>query len=216
MRDAIAWSYDLLTSQEQALFRGLAIFTGGFTLEAAEAIAWVVEMQPGDILDQVSALMSASLIQSLEGSCDHLRYQMLETIREFGLEQLSADGEEPVLRDAHLAWVLAFVEEASAFTHGPGATIWLDQVAHEHHNVRAALTWALARGNAQAALLISGALSDFWFLRGHVAEGHRWLAASWPLPAIPRPRCMPWASSAWASSPADLAKLSRRWKPFKK
>ena len=178
MRAAIAWSYDLLTSQEQALFRALAIFTSGFTLEGAEAIAGAAEMQPGDVLDHVAALVSASLIQSLDGADDWLRYQTLETVREFGLEQLGAAGEEPMLRDAHLAWVLALVEAAGAVSEGPVVATRLDQIAREHPNVRAALSWALARGNAEAALRISGALLDFWFLRGHVDEGHRWLTAS--------------------------------------
>ncbi|MFN8662410.1 MAG: LuxR C-terminal-related transcriptional regulator [Thermomicrobiales bacterium] len=178
MRDAIAWSYDLLRPQEQAVFRGLAIFSGGFTLEAATAIARATGNDEDEVVDLVSVLVHASLVQPMEGPEGHHRYHLLETVREFGLEHLDVTGEETTLRDAHLAWVLALVERTGSFTHEPVVTSRLDQIASEHHNVRAALTWALACGNTEAALRMGGALVDYWFLRDHVIEGHRWLEAS--------------------------------------
>ncbi|CAA9527692.1 MAG: hypothetical protein AVDCRST_MAG73-646 [uncultured Thermomicrobiales bacterium] len=102
---------------------------------------------------------------------------MLETIREYGLEQLTESGEVAALRDAHLAWAVTFAERTSPTVHGPGSAPWLRLLDVDHDNLRAALAWALERKNAEAALRLGGALRDFWYLRGHNAEGRRWLEA---------------------------------------
>src|SRR6185436_91201 len=103
MRDTIAWSYELLPPEEQLLFRHLAVFIGGFTLEAAEA---VIDPSGIAVLEGVGSLIDKSLLRQEPGPGQDPRYTMLETMREFGLEQLSASGEEVTIRDAHAAWFL--------------------------------------------------------------------------------------------------------------
>ena len=125
MRDAIAWSHDLLTEPEQALFRRLAVFVGGFTLEAAEAVggrgrrtgtmAAPIPPTPLDVvLDGVVALAQQSLLRPLDGSADEPRFAMLETIREYGLERLAESGEEAVTRSAHAGHFFAFADQSGA------------------------------------------------------------------------------------------------------
>ncbi|MBW3634088.1 MAG: tetratricopeptide repeat protein, partial [Chloroflexi bacterium] len=178
MRDAIAWSYDLLTPEEQTLFRRLAVFVGGCTLEAAEAIVEATEAQNDAVLDGIASLVSKSLVQTVEGPGGEPRYQMLETIREYGLEQLVHRGEDVAMRDTHRDWVLAFVKRTIPATLGPGAATWLGRLEPEHDNLRAALAWALARRDGEAAFRLSGTLLSFWYMRGHIGEGRRWLEAS--------------------------------------
>ena len=119
MRDAIAWSFDLLGSAEQALFHRLAVCTGGFTLEAAEALSGelVRRVEPDcppsntyDVLDHVASLVTSSLLRADAGSTGEPRYGMLETVREYGLERLAESGEEAVVRDRHATWCLGFAE----------------------------------------------------------------------------------------------------------
>jgi predicted ATPase/DNA-binding CsgD family transcriptional regulator len=184
MRDAIAWSYDLLDVEERALYRRLAVFVGGFTLETAE---WVEGRRTEDrgaqhascgVLEGLTSLADKSLLRHDVGAGDASRYSMLETVREFGLEQLQAHGEVDTARDAHLAWFVTLVERLCPPIHGPERATWLDQLEPEHDNLRAALAWSLKRGHGEAALRLSGALRDFWYLRGHLIEGRRWLEAA--------------------------------------
>jgi predicted ATPase/DNA-binding CsgD family transcriptional regulator len=178
MRDAIAWSHGLLAPDEQRLFRRVAIFVGGFTMEAAEAVC-VTEREPtSDTVDGIGSLTEKSLLRQEPGSDGEPRYQMLETVREFALERLRDAGEEDALRDAHLRWFLGYVERMCPTIHVPRTAASLDRLGADHDNLRAALTWSIARRNGEAALRMSGALRDFWYLRGHIQEGHRWLAAS--------------------------------------
>lgn len=177
MRDAIAWSYDLLTEEEQHLFRRLAVFVGGFTLDAAEAVAGQVARARGarlSVLDGVAALVDQSLLRS-EGQPDgEPRLAMLETLREFGLDQVEASGEGSELRDAHLAYVLALVEAAERDFYGPAEARWFDRLEAERANLRAALAWAAARSDAEALLRLARALWWFWGQRGHINEGWEW------------------------------------------
>ena len=118
MRYAIAWSYDLLAPQEQALFRRLAIFVGGFTLEAAEAVVNAAAEAPIDVVEGIAALVDQSLLQQEEGHAGTSRYGMLETVREFTLEQLAASGEEVAVHSAHAAYFLALAERAAPLLSG--------------------------------------------------------------------------------------------------
>jgi predicted ATPase/DNA-binding CsgD family transcriptional regulator len=170
MRDAIAWSYDLLALDEQLLFRRLSTFAGGFTLEAAAAVAGDLSLDP---LDGIAALLDASLLRSEPGSDGEPRFGMLETIREYGLEQLTTANEVGAQRDQHVQWCLALTEHIDLL--GSEQPRWLARLAIEHPNLRAALTWLLAHGDAERAQLLAGRLWDFWFMTGHAAEGHQWL-----------------------------------------
>ena len=139
MRDAIAWSYDLLAPEEQALFRRLAVFAGGFTLDAAEAVAAPGAALP--VLDGVVALVEQSLLRQMPGLDDEPRYQMLETVREFGLERLAAAGEADEVRQRHARHFLMLAERR---VHGMQLFMDLEsltRVAPEQDNVRLALAW---------------------------------------------------------------------------
>ncbi len=178
MRDAIAWSHDLLSPTEQALFRRLAVFVGGFDLGGAEAVA-VVPADPGvGILDGVASLVDKSLLRRQAGSFDDEatgpRFGMLETVREFALERLVTSGEEAAVRDAHAAWCLALVEEGDRELWGPRHALWSDRLAAEYDNVRAVLAWTLERGRVEIGLRLTRALWKFIRSRGHPSEARRW------------------------------------------
>jgi non-specific serine/threonine protein kinase len=196
MRDAIAWSHDLLDPAEQLLFRRLSVFAGGFTLEAAETVTGDREgrgaggkdkalppylLTPSlSVLDGVTSLVEHNLLRavtgSLVGSAAHVpRYQMLETVREYGLEQLAAGGEEEEARRCHAAHFLALAEEAEPGLVGPSQAVLLDRLEAEHHNLRAALEWATAH-DPDLALRLGGALRQFWRIRGYLTEGRDALA----------------------------------------
>ena len=173
MRDAIAWSYDLLSADEQALFRRLAVFAGGFTLTAAEAVA-----DPNGalaIFDGIVALVEQSLLRQLPGSDGEPRFQMLETVREFGLAELAAAGETDDARERHARHFLHLSEGLVQ-----GLTILMDQnsmprVVAEHDNVRLALAWFDDHGEIAALLQLSSLLYGLWLGRGLYREGLQWV-----------------------------------------
>jgi predicted ATPase/DNA-binding XRE family transcriptional regulator len=171
MRDAIAWSYDLLSSEEQSLFRRLAVFAGGFTLTAAEVVAASAEDLP--VLHGVVALVEQSLLRAEDGT-DEPRFRMLETVREFGLEALADSSEEDAIRRRHCGWYLALAERAEPELVGREQARWLAQLAVEHDNLRAALAWATEQREG-TALRMASALIRFWRFRCHPSEGMSWL-----------------------------------------
>ena len=177
MRDAIAWSYALLSPADQRLFRTLAVFVGGFSLEAAAAVAGDGGDQDLDVLDGVAALIDKGLVRRREGFEDEPRFTMLETIREFGLERLAASGEEPETRRRHAAFFLQLVEQLDAFwaPYRPDAQEILDRLEAEFPNLRATLGWLRETGDVAHLLQLAGALSYVWQLRGHIREGREWL-----------------------------------------
>jgi predicted ATPase/DNA-binding XRE family transcriptional regulator/Tfp pilus assembly protein PilF len=173
MRDAIAWSYDLLSAGEQALFRRLAIFTGGWTLEAAEAVRGAGEQMP-PVYDGIAALIDQSLIRTAEDEGGQIRFVMLETIREYGLEQLAASGEREAVRRAHADCYLDLAERARPQWSGPEQATWLARLIAEHDNFRAALAWAREH-DAKAGLQLAEALGPLWLRFGYYVEGRDWL-----------------------------------------
>ena len=181
LRHAIAWSYDLLEAGEQALFRRLAVFARGGTLEAIEAVCQAVHapaIGPGqalDVLDGVASLVDKSLLRQAEQASGEPRFRMLETIREYGLECLTASGEEPAVRRAHAHYYLGLAEAAESALAGPAQATWLERLEEEHDNLRAALRWATEGGAAEEGLRLAGALCEFWLVRGYLREGWEWL-----------------------------------------
>jgi non-specific serine/threonine protein kinase len=166
MRDTIAWSHDLLTEPERAIFRRLGVFAGGFTLEATAAVA-------GEDLDAVagvSALMAASLVIRVAGEGDEPRFTMLETIREYALEQLAASGEAPGIRRLHAYAFLALAETAWEAPDGPITERWIRRLRPEIGNLRVALAWALDDDPDKAEQLF-GALVLYWVMHGSLTEG---------------------------------------------
>jgi predicted ATPase/transcriptional regulator with XRE-family HTH domain len=170
MRDTIAWSYRLLGETEQKVFRQLGVFTGGWTLEAAEAVC-------GDgvsVLDALDALLDGSLINRLMQE-DEPRFTMLETIRAYALEQLAAAAEEADTRARHAAYYAALVIGSRARLAGAEQISLLEQLDHEIDNVRGAMDWLLANGEpAQVAEMVWGSW-PLWVLRGRIGEGQQWL-----------------------------------------
>jgi DNA-binding CsgD family transcriptional regulator len=178
MRDAIAWSYDLLSQREQALFRRLAVFIGRFSLEAAEAVALAPEEECADILEDIASLVNKSLILRSDGAGSTAGFSMLETLREFGLERLAATGELDVMQRRQATYFHRMIEEAAPHLTGRGADVWLDRLTAELPNVRASLAWALKHDAAETALRLVRDLGRYWYSRGYPGEGERWLHAA--------------------------------------
>ena len=172
LRDTIAWSYDLLAPEEQMLFRRLAVFAGGCTLEAAEAVGDYDGAL--DAFAGLERLCEHSLVRQEDGPEDEPRFVMLETIREFGLERLAESGEEAAIRKGHAALFMELAEEAAPALAGPDPGPWLDHLETEHDNLRAALRWA-GSTDSQVGLRLGAALWRFWDIRGHLGEGQGWL-----------------------------------------
>jgi predicted ATPase len=167
LRATIDWSHDLLDEGERRLFRRLAVFVGGCTYEAAEAVC---EVDP----DGLQSLLDKSLLRRRDAGLGP-RYGMLETIREYAEEQLEAAGEANELRRRHAGYFLELAEQAEPEMWGLQQRIWFDRLDSEHDNLRAALTATLAANEADTATRLAAALEPFWETRGHVREGWRWL-----------------------------------------
>lgn len=180
LRDEIAWSYDLLTPTEQTLFRRLAVFDGGFTLEAAQAVGDADGDSGIDVQAGVTKLLDDSLLKPMGQNTGEDRFGMLETIREYGLEQLTVSGEVARLRDRHTTFFLALAEEADRKLRQPKPAPALQQLEADVANLRAALAWSLHdetntdSPNREAALRLVGALSWFWHLRTRYNEARTW------------------------------------------
>jgi predicted ATPase/class 3 adenylate cyclase/Tfp pilus assembly protein PilF len=185
MRATIAWSEALLAPVERRLFWRLAVFVGGGTLEAAEAVC---AAPPGaallglDVLDGLSTLVDQSLVQQRAESEEDgdPRFGMLHVIREYALERLQAsdEGKEAeALRRAHAAYFLALAERAEPQLAGPEQGTWLARLEREHDNLRAVLGWAHSRGEVETGLRLVATLWRFWWIRGHLREGRAWVEA---------------------------------------
>ena len=175
MRDAIAWSHDLLTPEEQAQFRGVAVFPGGCTLDAAEAV--VGSEGALDVYAGIAALVDKSLLRQEEDAEGEPRFRMLETIREYGLERLEASGKAEEIKQRLTLWYLGLAEAAQP--HPIGGLMpagWKARLDDELPNVRAVINWLLERGEATRTLRLLAATTDYWFHRHHSnVELRRWL-----------------------------------------
>jgi predicted ATPase/DNA-binding CsgD family transcriptional regulator len=181
IRNAIAWSYELLSPGEQTLFRRLAVFGGGFTLEAAEAVGGMKGEEgghgvPPPVLDVLAALIDQSLVQPAPANGNEMRYLMLETVREFARERLAESGEAATIENLHAAYMADFAERAEPVLLGREELQWLGRCDAELGNLRAALAWSLEH-EPEIALRIGAALWFYWAWQ-LVAEGQRWLSAA--------------------------------------
>ena len=199
MRDAIAWSYDLLDDAEQTLFRRLSVFVGGFTLEGAEAVSGID--RPGaEVFDGVASLIDKSLVRQVDHVAREPRFMMLDTIREFGLEQLAASGEEATL--ARLMPTIALRSPAQSFigVPGPDYALWMERSEAEHNDFRSRSLVAPGRGRCRGgARPVRGSLYRFWYVRGHLSEGLSWTERALLASASTPPAVRSWAflAAAW-------------------
>lgn len=169
MRKAIEWSHAPLSAEEKTLFRRLAIFRGGCTLEAVEEICWWDA--PAEFLETFSALVDRSLLKRDEEHDGTSRFSMLEMIRSFAAELLGLSGpEEELLNRRHAAHYAALAERAEPELTGPAQAQWLRALAREHHNFREAIEWSLRSGSIDGGLRLAAALRPYWILRGHLSE----------------------------------------------
>jgi predicted ATPase/class 3 adenylate cyclase len=178
LRNTIEWSYQLLHAREQRLFRWLSVFVGGCSLQAAEAVCNLPDDGASQVLDSIASLVDKSLLQRVEQTeegSEEPRLLMLETIREYGGEVLTASREGNAARQAHANYFLQLAEEAEPALKGPLLIAWLDRLEREHDNLRAALQWALEQGRSEVALRLGIALERFWVVRGLRNEGRAFL-----------------------------------------
>jgi predicted ATPase/DNA-binding CsgD family transcriptional regulator/Tfp pilus assembly protein PilF len=187
MRDAIDWSHELLSPEDQQLFRRLSVFNGGFDLAALEAVVGHLDSgdgppDPFELLDQITALVDQSLVRQLDRVADQPRFAMYQTIHEFAEGELAARDETDAARRAHAEWVVGLIETGAPMLAGPDQLDWLDRFETEHDNIRAALAFAIEERETDLAHRVAGLLWGFWSLRGHQQEGNRWYQRVLELP----------------------------------
>ena len=173
VRDTIAWSCDLLPTDVQHLFRRLAVFSGGFTLDAAESVAG----EPGfDTFEGITILRENGLLRRYETRDGDVRFTMLETIREFAAEMLEASGEAAAIRRRHADWCLTLGEgETASQRDGPEMIHWLHLIDAEHPNIRGALDWLDRTGDGVGMITLASSVSKYWYEYSCHAEGINWL-----------------------------------------
>jgi predicted ATPase/DNA-binding SARP family transcriptional activator/DNA-binding CsgD family transcriptional regulator len=173
LRATLGWSYEMLSEPERILFARLAVFAGGWTLVAAEAVVSGYGIEKGEVLDLLSSLVDKSLAVT-EAAAGDVRHRMLEPVRQYAQERLAKSGQRSDARSRHAAYFVAEAEAAEPELFGSRQRAWLDRLEREHDNHRAALDWSIEQGD-ELGLRLGGALSRFWYIRGYLSEGRRWL-----------------------------------------
>ena len=206
MRAALDWSHDLLTEGERKLFRGLAVFVGGFSLEAAEAVGVPEGVDPDEAIDLLGRLVEQSLVTAEADGTGETRYGLLEPIRQYALEELGESGDAEEKGRRHAGYYLTLAERFEPRLRGPEQATWLGRLQTERDNLRAAMSWALERGEAQIVARMAWAMLPLWWLRGHYAEGRRLTGEALPhaadLPAPARAKLL-FATGTMAQAQAD-------------
>ncbi|HEU5103410.1 MAG TPA: BTAD domain-containing putative transcriptional regulator [Roseiflexaceae bacterium] len=203
LRATIDWSYDLLSEPERALFQRLAVFAGGWTLEAADAVCAGASVAVNDVLDLLAHLVDKSLVVVDRPPSGAVRYRLLEPIRQYAHMKLMEAAEAPATRQQHAHFFLALTEQAEPQLAGAEQVTWLNRLEQEHDNLRAALQWFIERGEAAPGLRLGEALWRFWRTRGHLTEGRACLAE---LLALPTRSISPESGADEADWPAARAK----------
>jgi predicted ATPase/class 3 adenylate cyclase len=180
----VAWSYDLLSERQRALFDRLSVFAGGWTLDAAETVCPGAGIERRQIAEDLAALVDKSLVARDALEDGRTRYRLLETLRQYGRNKLSETNQAAAIRDAHLNWAVELAEEAEQHLDGLEQAAWLDLLERELDNLRAALEWAITSRNVEAGLRLASITNgSMWVWRGHVPEGQRWLQRLLATPA---------------------------------
>jgi predicted ATPase/class 3 adenylate cyclase len=175
LRKTIDWSYELLSESEQMLFKRLAVFAGGCSLEAAEAVCGGNGLAEAEVLQLMASLVDKSLLRQ-ESPGGEPRFEQLETLREYGLERLEDGGTLGAMHRSHAAHFLELAEQADPLLEGPKQALWLERLDHDYGNMRAALEWLTDSGDVEHALRLGVALWRYWEIRGYLTEGRAWLA----------------------------------------
>lgn len=212
MRAALDWSYQLLSHSQRSLFRRLSVFVGGFSLEAAEAV--VGSAEPEEVLGLLDGLVEQSLVQvQANGLVGEARYEMLEPIRQFGLEALEQSDGVRGIEVAHAKYFLALAEQAARGTWGSAQAAWFDRIELESGNMHAALSWTLEAEEVELAGSLCWALWLFWWARGYQPEGRRWSEAllARALPSEVRMRVLLAAATVHYAE-SDYEKAEERWR----
>jgi non-specific serine/threonine protein kinase len=194
LRATLNWSYELLDERERILFRRLSVFAGGWMLEAAEVVGAGGGIDEGEVLSLLSRLVDKSLAGAEADAMGAQRYRMLEPVRQYAREKLEESGETEAVLRSHVTFFLTLAERTKPELKGVRQEEWLGRLEQEHDNHRAALSWALEQGEAERVLRLSAALREFWYIRGHLSEGRRWLerglAGGGTLPALARAKAL--------------------------
>ena len=186
LHGAIQWSYDLLDSDKQALFRRLGVFVGGCTLEAATSV-YGEEASLEAVEDLVGSLVDESLLRR-DNSAEEPRFSMLETLRDYALKKLAESGEAAQVQERHAHYYLALAERAEPELRGAQQLAWLEKLEQEHANLRAALEWSQGpEGDAELGLRMASALHLFWWARGYMSEAQDWLTKVLSKPEVAKP-----------------------------
>jgi len=178
LRATVDWSYDLLQPEEQALFRRLSVFAGGWTLESAETVCAGQPISQDAVAALLARLVDASLVvaeQRTATEATEARYRLLETLRQYAGEKLEQAGRTTTLHERHLDWFLALADQAEPELHGPRQVAWLNRLQAQEDNLRAALRWSVTVPEDERGLRLASSLCWFWFVRGRRSEGRAWL-----------------------------------------
>ena len=177
MRDAIEWSYSLLAEADRTVFQISSLFAGGGTLEAFEAVARTDELTGVDVVELVTSLADKHLLSVRESASSPIRFEMLETIREYAYEQLAASGRRDACQQRFAEYYVDLANRATPHLHGADAPVWLDVIGQEYENIRATLRWTIAHDRSLGFRLALNALRVFWERRGYLAEAREWVEA---------------------------------------
>ena len=211
LRDTIAWSHDLLPPDQQAAFRRLGVFVGGWTLKAAERVAG--DPDGDEVVDHLASLINNGLVRREETS-DASRFRLLETVRDYALERLAATGEVQSTRAAHARYFHGLGQRAEGELHGPRMRWWHSLLETEHPNLRAALHWFGSTGETERELQLAIALAPFWYHRAHQREGADWLEdavrRSGGADALLRADALAWVSHLTNSSRVERSRAAAR------
>jgi len=187
LRNAIAWSYDLLPIAAQRVFARLAVFVHGATADMAHALCGAAGDGEGEAQEWIALLVNHSLVRSEVDAAGHTRYTMLETVLDYAREQLLARNEWSATRQTHAHLFCTFIEAAAPALLGRERRVWIERVEEENDNLRAALRWAEENGDAATLARLVAALGWFWEMQGRRSEARVWLAAAIEMPAEQQP-----------------------------
>jgi predicted ATPase len=207
LRATLDWSYDLLSEKEQVLFRRLAVFAGGWTLDAARAVCAGAGIEGEAVLDTLTDLVHRSLV-SVQEHEDETRYQMLETIGAYAREKLAAAAETESFCALHRDWFLRFAEEVYHEHRTRSSPKQLDRMAREHDNIRAALNWSLLQAQVVPAFRFTYLLAYFWDIRAYWSEGRAWIDRALRIANFDSNGTGPQGIALWAQALCSAGRLA--------